>query len=110
MVRGQIISNRQFWVFSISYLMLSMLLSIIVGEQSQEAGVRNLLEIDPLLNAYYSGLKIVMGIAYLWFLRNTWPEILGVLLFALLVRFFAEGTFTIALIGAMMGRRSIGNV
>jgi len=51
-----------------------------------------------------------MGIAYLWFLRNTWPEILGVLLFALLVRFFAEGTFTIALIGAMMGRRSIGNV
>ena len=110
MVRGQIISNRQFWVFSISYLMLSMLLSIIVGEQSQEAGVRNLLEIDPLLNASYSGLKIVMGIAYLLFLRNTWPEILGILLFALLVRFFAEGTFTIALIGAMMGRRSIGNV
>ena len=85
--------------------MLSMLLSIIVGEQSHEAGVHNLLEVDPVLNTFYAGLKLLMGAAYLWLLRNSWAEILGILAFALLVRFFAEGTFTIALIGAMMGRR-----
>jgi len=96
---------KRFWIFSMGYLMLSMLLSIIVGEQSHEAGVHNLLEVDPVLNAFYAGLKILMGAAYLWLLRNSWAEILGILAFALLVRFFAEGTFTIALIGAMMGRR-----
>jgi hypothetical protein len=98
-------TTKRFWIFSMGYLMLSMLLSIIVGEQSHEAGVHNLLEVDPVLNAFYAGLKILMGAAYLWLLRNSWAEILGILAFALLVRYFAEGTFTIALIGAMMGRR-----
>jgi len=44
---------------------------------------------------------------YLWILRNRWAEIAGLIAFALLVRYFAEGTFTIALIGVMMGRRWI---
>jgi len=105
MARGEVISVRRFWAASIGYLMLSMLLSIIVGEQSHEAGVHNLLEIDPILNAFYAGLKIVLGMGYLWILRNRWAEIAGLIAFALLVRYFAEGTFTIALIGAMMGRR-----
>lgn len=96
---------KRFWAFSIGYLMVSMLLSIIVGEQSHEAGVHNLLEIDPILNAFYAGLKVLMGAAYLWFLRTSWLEMAGLLAFALLVRYFAEGTFTIALIAAMMGRR-----
>ncbi|MDG1252864.1 MAG: hypothetical protein P8N56_04220 [Schleiferiaceae bacterium] len=85
--------------------MMSMLLSIIVGERSHAAAVHNLLEMDPVLNAVYAGLKIIMGAAYLWFMRNHWAEIVGLLAFSLLVRLFAEGTFTIALIGAMMGRR-----
>ncbi len=69
---------KRFRAFSIGYLMLSMLLSIIVGEQSHEAGVHNLLEIDPVLNAFYAGLKMLMGAAYLWFLRNSLLEIGGI--------------------------------
>jgi len=38
-------------------------------------------------------------------LERNWLEILLVVAFGLLVRFFAEGTFTITLIGAMMGMR-----
>ncbi len=108
MARSKELKAKAFWAFSIGYLMLSMLLSIIVGEQSHEAGVHNLLEVDRVLNAFYAGLKILMGAAYLWFLRNSWPELAGLLAFALLVRYFAEGTFTIALIGAMMARRAVG--
>ena len=108
MARGEVMPAKRFWLLSIGYLMLSMLLSIIVGEQSHEAGVHNLLEIDPVLNAFYAGLKMLMGAVYLWFMRNSLLEIGGILAFALLVRYFAEGTFTIALIGAMMGRRVLG--
>ena len=83
MARGEVISVRRFWAASIGYLMLSMLLSIIVGEQSHEAGVHSLLEIDPILNAFYAGLKIVLGMGYLWILRNRWAEIAGLIAFAL---------------------------
>ena len=107
MARGEVISVRRFWAASIGYLMLSMLLRSIVGEQSHEAGVHSLLEIDTILNAFYAGLKIVLGMGYLWILRNRWAEIAGLIAFAILVRYFAEGTFTIALIGVMMGRRWI---
>ncbi len=71
MARGEVISVRRFWAASIGYLMLSMLLSIIVGEQSHEAGVHSLLEIDPILNAFYAGLKIVLGMGYLWILAES---------------------------------------
>ena len=90
-----------------SYLMVSMLLSVVVGEQSHEAGVHNLLETNVPLNVLYSGLKILFGAIYLWGLKRSSLEILGIIGFALLVRLFAEGTFTIALIGAMMGERVV---
>jgi len=98
---------QRFWGASIGFLMISMLLSIIVGEQSYQAGVRSLLDIDPQLNVAYSALKIIFGIIYLKILRVSWYEAFGIIAFALLVRLFAEGTFTIALIGAMMGRRVV---
>ncbi|HAB35980.1 MAG TPA: hypothetical protein DCE58_05185 [Cryomorphaceae bacterium] len=87
--------------------MVSMLLSVVVGEQSHEAGVHNLLETNVSLNVLYSGLKILFGAIYLWGLKRSALEILGIIGFALLVRLFAEGTFTIALIGAMMGERVV---
>ena len=92
----------------IGYLMLSiLLLRIIVGEQSHEAGVHNLLETNVPLNVLYSGLKILFGAIYLWGLKRSTLEIIGLIGFALLVRLFAEGTFTIALIAAMMGERVV---
>lgn len=107
MAGGEVMPFKRFILLSIGYLMLSMLLSIIVGEQSHEAGVRSLLDVSPALNFLYAGLKLLMAAAYMWTLRNTLTEIAGILAFALLVRYFAEGTFTIALIGAMMARRML---
>jgi len=101
------VSARVFWAWTIGYLMLSILLSIIVGEQSHEAGVHNLLETNVPLNVLYSGLKILFGAIYLWGLKRSILEIIGLIGFALLVRLFAEGTFTIALIAAMMGERVV---
>jgi len=43
----------------------------------------------------------------LWGLKRSTLEIIGLIGFALLVRLFAEGTFTIALIAAMMGERVV---
>ena len=95
---------REFWLFSILYLLISMLFSIIVGEYSFDMGVK-ILEEYPLMQVSYSGMKIVLGVAYLMLLERNWLEITLVIVFALIVRFFAEGTFTITLIGAMMGMR-----
>ena len=96
--------TREFWLFSILYLLISMLFSTIVGEYSYDIGVK-ILEEYPLMQVAYSGIKIVLGVAYLMLLERNWLEITLVIVFALIVRFFAEGTYTIALIGAMMGMR-----
>jgi hypothetical protein len=105
MARAEV-NVREFWLYSILYLLLSMLFSIIVGEYSYDIGVK-ILEEYPMMKVAYSGMKIVLGIAYLMFLERPWIEILFVIAFTLLIRFFAEGTFTIALIGAMMGMRFV---
>jgi|TARA_B110000503_G_scaffold104727_1_gene156277 hypothetical protein len=98
------VSSFSFWVYTIGYLMASMLLSIVVGEQSYEIGVK-ILEAYPVLQLAYALMKIILGLAYLMLLNRNWIEILLVLCFALCIRAFAEGTFTIVLIGAMMAQR-----
>ena len=100
------VTPKHFWAASIGYLMVSMLLSIIVSHQSSIAGVKL---IDTYLDIQigYVLLKLLFGVLYLRIIRLSWYETLGLIAFALLVRLFAESTFTIALIGAMMGRRVV---
>lgn len=98
--------TTEFWLFSILYLLISMLFSIIVGEYSYDIGVK-ILEEYPIMQFSYAIIKVILGAAYLMLLERNWLEILLVVAFALLVRFFAEGTFTITLIGAMMGMRFV---
>ena len=73
--------------------MLRILLS-----KSYESGVNNLLETYYWLHLVYEVFKV-----HYW-------EIIGIVASALIIRFFAEGTFTIDIIGAMMGKRFTSNV
>ena len=98
-------STPRFWLVSLAYLMASMLVSIIQGEQSFEAGVRALIDVDMGLRALYIAVKILLGAGYLrWVGHNLW-QIALLIAFALGIRMFAEGTFTIVLIGAAMAWR-----
>ena len=97
--------SKRFWYYTIGYLMLSMLLSIVVGQQSYESGTRNLLDTYPSLNVIYAVFKVAFAAYYLGIIKVYFWEIIGLIGFALIIRFFAEGTFTIAIIGAMMAKR-----
>lgn len=100
---GQIARDRPFWLWSIAFLMFSMFVSIVVGEEKHALGI------DPLgipwVRNLYAGLKIALGIGYARIIGFRWTWVLGLVAFALLVRTFAEGTFTVALIGAAMAYR-----
>ena len=101
---GTITSGRRFFLWTVAFIMVSMFISIIVGEEKQALGF------DPLgipwVRNLYTVLKIALGLAYARIIGFHWPWVLGLICFALLVRTFAEGTFTVALIGAAMAYRS----
>ena len=102
---GTITSGRRFFLWTIVFLMASMLVSIIVGEEKHALGF------DPLAIGWvrnlYAVLKIALGLAYARIIGFHWPWVLGLICFALLVRTFSEGTFTVALIGAAMAYRTL---
>ena len=102
---GQIAESRRFWLWSLGFLLLSMFVSIVVGEEKHALGF------DPLgipwVRNLYAGIKIVLGIAYVRIIGFRWAWVAGLVVFALLVRTFAEGTFTVALIGAAMAYRVV---
>lgn len=102
---GTITSGRRFFLWAIVFIMVSMFISIIVGEEKQALGF------DPLgipwVRNLYAVLKIALGVAYARIIGFHWPWVLGLVCFALLVRTFAEGTFTVGLIGAAMAYRSL---
>lgn len=102
---GTITSGRRFFLWTIVFIMVSMFISIIVGEEKQALGF------DPLgipwVRNLYAVLKIALGVAYARIIGFHWPWVLGLVCFALLVRTFAEGTFTVSLIGAAMAYRSL---
>ena len=101
---GTITSGRRFFLWTVAFIMVSMFISIIVGEEKQALGF------DPLgipwVRNLYAVLKIALGLAYARIIGFHWTWVLGLVCFALLVRTFAEGTFTVALIGAAMAYRS----
>ncbi|MBM3434575.1 MAG: hypothetical protein FJX93_07465 [Bacteroidetes bacterium] len=103
---GQIGTARSFWLWSLSFLLVSMFVSIVVGEEKHALGF------DPLgipwVRNAYAGLKIALGLGYARAVGFRWSWVLGLVGFALLVRTFAEGTFTVALIGAAMAYRTLG--
>ncbi|KRO72494.1 MAG: hypothetical protein ABR83_05575 [Cryomorphaceae bacterium BACL18 MAG-120924-bin36] len=103
---GQIVKARSFWLWSIGFLMLSMFVSIVVGEEKHALGF------DPLgipwVRNLYAGIKIALGLAYVRIVGFNWLWVAGLVIFALVVRTFAEGTFTVALIGAAMAYRTLG--
>jgi hypothetical protein len=86
--------------------MLSMFVSIVVGEEKHALGF------DPLgipwVQNLYAGIKIALGLAYVRIVGFNWLWVAGLVIFALVVRTFAEGTFTVALIGAAMAYRTLG--
>lgn len=100
---SQIAQGRRFWLWSIAFLMVSMFVSIVVGEEKHALGF------DPLgipwVRNLYAGLKIALGLGYARAVGFKWTWVFGLVAFALLVRTFAEGTFTVALIGAAMAYR-----
>ncbi len=102
---GTITSGRRFFLWTVAFIMVSMFISIIVGEEKQALGF------DPLgipwVRNLYAVLKISLGLAYARIIGFHWPWVLGLICFALLVRTFAEGTFTVALIGAAMAYRTL---
>ena len=102
---GTITSGRRFFLWTVAFIMVSMFISIIVGEEKQALGF------DPLgipwVRNLYAVLKIALGLVYARIIGFHWPWVLGLICFALLVRTFAEGTFTVALIGAAMAYRSL---
>lgn len=102
---GQIVKSTSFWLWSIGFLMLSMFVSIVVGEEKHALGF------DPLgipwVRNLYAGIKIALGTAYVRVIGFRWIWVMGLVGFALLVRTFAEGTFTVALIGAAMAYRTL---
>lgn len=102
----RVASNRRYWLWTLGFLLLSMFVSIVVGEEKHALGF------DPLgipwVRNAYAGLKIALGLVYARAVGFRWGWVLGLVGFALLVRTFAEGTFTVALIGATMAYRSLG--
>ena len=96
--------SKRFWYYTIGYLMLSILLGIFTGP-SYESGLHNLLDTYPSLHIIYAVFKVALAACYLRIIKVYFWEIIGLIGFALIIRFFAEGTFTIAIIGAMMAKR-----
>ena len=82
-----------------------MLVSIIQGEQSFEAGVRSLIDVNLNIRIAYIAIKIGLGMAYLRIVGHNLWQIALMIAFALGIRMFAEGTFTIVLIGSAMAWR-----
>ncbi|MFY9517828.1 MAG: hypothetical protein WAP42_00615, partial [Schleiferiaceae bacterium] len=62
----------------------------------------------PWVRNLYAGVKIALGLAYVRIVGFNWLWVAGLVIFALVVRTFAEGTFTVALIGAAMAYRTLG--
>jgi hypothetical protein len=100
----RVTGTRSFWLWTSGFLLVSMLVSIVVGEEKHALGF------DPLgipwVRNAYAGLKIALGLGYARAVGYRWGWVVGLVGFALLVRTFAEGTFTVALIGAAMAHRT----
>ena len=103
---GLIVSTRRFWLWTLGFLLVSMFISIVVGEEKHALGF------DPLgipwVRNAYAALKIALGLGYARAVGFRWMWVLGLVGFALLIRTVAEGTFTVALIGATMAYRTVG--
>lgn len=97
------ISNRQFWLRSLLYIMLTVFISTVISEEFFRKGMGNFKidDMNVMPKIGYSLLKIAIAVGYLKSIRFTIGNTIAVILLALFVRYFA-GPFTIGVVGPAM--------